>query len=492
MKSHLHWLIAASFAALPGCIESTGADTFIETTPGEDLQPSSFVYTNSPCTETGAQGDMSFKLYWPRDNDCVPDTTYPLAVMVHGNGFGYSDYDYLLSHLAQNGFIAISVERYNSEAAFLQDIEATLEDYVLTTSPVVGHVNATSIAIVGHSFGGRTARKLAAQWVGHPVFGVKAVVTLAQNGNDPFYLDGTMTRGYLAIHGSIDHDETPEYSFIHYDNAGAQGSQNDPANDPLALNKSFKLLINANHGDFGDPGAAGVESPIADQTRDAVKAYTLTFLRSHLKGDHKGYDPYIRDNMLPAGWSGQQTISQFRDGGKRRTIGTFEDGVVPANTNLGNINVLDLGDPANAGYFNDTHALVVQPAAAGQYVRLSLPAGKTNLTGFKWISLRIGQASGAPASNVSVNLYSPQWFGGWGVPASITNYGEITTTKPLSLGNGAGPTQVHTMGTIRVPLSAFSSLDNVTMLQLSFGADAVGKSFVIDDVEFYGSSLVSP
>ena len=49
---------------------------------------------------------------------CKPDLSgfglgranYPLVAVVHGNGHDYTSYDFLLQHLARNGFIAASID----------------------------------------------------------------------------------------------------------------------------------------------------------------------------------------------------------------------------------------------------------------------------------------------------------------------------------------------------------------------------------------------
>ncbi len=62
--------------------------------------------------------DYAARAYFPTDSVGVTDpeeistsqTNYPLIVVVHGNGQMYTSYDFLLKHLAHNGFIAVSID----------------------------------------------------------------------------------------------------------------------------------------------------------------------------------------------------------------------------------------------------------------------------------------------------------------------------------------------------------------------------------------------
>ncbi|MDP2159753.1 MAG: hypothetical protein Q8K02_04680, partial [Flavobacterium sp.] len=62
-------------------------------------------------------------VFYPVDSigDILPSTKkadYPLAVIIHGNGHKYQDYDALCTHLAKNGFIAISLSCLYKENKF--------------------------------------------------------------------------------------------------------------------------------------------------------------------------------------------------------------------------------------------------------------------------------------------------------------------------------------------------------------------------------------
>ncbi|MFT5876002.1 MAG: hypothetical protein ACI8WT_005003, partial [Clostridium sp.] len=62
--------------------------------------------------------DYAVKTYFPTDSKGITDpkdisgtlSKYPLVVVIHGNGQLYSSYDFLLKHLAHNGFIAASID----------------------------------------------------------------------------------------------------------------------------------------------------------------------------------------------------------------------------------------------------------------------------------------------------------------------------------------------------------------------------------------------
>lgn len=491
------WL--AGSAALSGCVQSADTETS-ETDAGEAAL--ALVKTPPPvpqlCTANVSHTGHATRLYWSSTGLCSTVTgVKPLVVMINGNGYGYADYDYLLQHLVANGFIAVSIHRSALEdgdsLVLAGEVRTILEDYVLGTSAVAGHVDPEALGLVGHSYGGNAVRVLAQQLASDPLFAVKAVVTLAQNGEDTLFLDGTMTRGYLGLHGTNDSDRAPWETYRHFDKAGAQASQLDPAANPAVLSKAMKLLVGAAHGDFADHDPAAAPTLLGDEVRDATKGYVRSFLQLHLQGSSATYDDLIRGDGLPPGWEGQQTFSQYRHGGQRRTIDNFEDGelsnnsfLLPTISNASVAQVLSLVPSDVTPHAHETGALELNIGADGQYVRSFVPSGaKRNASLFRWLSLRIGQTSGVAAEDVFVRVMNG---GVWSdPPVRLTDHGVIPGTKLML----PGPMPVHHMGTVRIPLSEFDGCNNVSLVELSFSGDAVGASFLVDDVEFSENVFVT-
>ena len=120
--------------------------------------------------------------------------------------------------------------------------------------------------------------------------------------------------------------------------------------------------------------------------------------------------------------------------------------VVTSNATM---DALDLGNYPT--YVHDTHALWMWGAGDGSLVSWTIPAGKREASAFKWLSLRIGQTSGAPANDLRVQLQNGNV---WSPELRLTDYGPLPHPTQLCGSICAVP---RDMATIRVPLSAFGT-----------------------------------
>src|SRR6185369_11941455 len=79
---------------------------------------------------------------------------YPMVVIVHGNGplGGYLGYEYLMDHLARNGFIAASIHLEPNERGI--DRARVLRRHLQILFGMFGASAANNIGIMGHSRGG--------------------------------------------------------------------------------------------------------------------------------------------------------------------------------------------------------------------------------------------------------------------------------------------------------------------------------------------------
>jgi len=154
--------------------------------------------------------------------------SYPMLVAVHGAGHNYGNYDYLLNHWAQNGFIAASIHLGNmhgiGRARILFEHLAILKGVSM-----FGPKAANNIGIMGHSRGGEAvviaARLNHEEILGH---GINAIISLAptdQYTNEN--LGGAWATPYFVLYGAMDGDVAgPQYTgFRLYDRAsGAKKS----------------------------------------------------------------------------------------------------------------------------------------------------------------------------------------------------------------------------------------------------------------------------
>jgi hypothetical protein len=148
---------------------------------------------------------------------------YPLVVIVHGNGpdGGYLGYEYLLEHLALNGFIAASIHLEPCEAG--TDRARVLRRHLEILSTLFGAHLAPNIGLMGHSRGGEAvviATRLNQQeaWG----YNINAVISLAPTNQYTFeHFGGAWARPYLVIYGSLDGDliGIDDTGFELYDNA---------------------------------------------------------------------------------------------------------------------------------------------------------------------------------------------------------------------------------------------------------------------------------
>lgn len=485
--------LAVSAALHMGCAEPTsegdlelGSDELEHTAEVVQALASdpSTVATHGYCWHNHIYNGTRARIYYPSNGGCSKSVYSPLVVIVHARGamplggnYNHTRYHYLQRHLARNGFISVSVEVGMQDA---DDAAVTawdfVEDYVWSVWPKSVYIDPSSVALVGHSRGGAAMRYLAQSLENHPIFTVKSVVNLAPASQGPD-LDGNQTEGYFHIYGTSDGDTSPGATFANHDRAGDDGSQLDPIWNDDVVYKSVKLLEGATHGGYIDGGPQN----------DAVKGYVLAYLAAHNKGDATWYEDYIRGDAVPGGWA-QPIHTTYSDGFYRRVIDHFDDGIVNNSTIGGTVGYANAtAQVFDPGFPHDTDVMWMWGHNTSGVVVWTIPAGKRNAGGFEWLSLRIAQLSGAPANDLRIQIRDGIT---WSKEIRLTDHGTIPQPTEMCFGQqglGCLPADldvVNHMATIRVPLSAFGTHDDVQYVRLRFRGDSAVDTFMIDNLEF--------
>lgn len=483
--------IAAIALAALGCAADAGGpdDALEEEALGEATQevvsdPSS-VATHGYCYGTYVWNGTTARVYWPASGGCGATVDSPLVILLRGDGYLYTEYHGLLRHLARNGFIAASIDvipAANTPAAYAAAADtawAFVEDFLFSSWSLRQNIDQGSLALVGHSKGGAAARFLADRLSTERPNAVKSVVGLAPMGSaDDEFVTGVDTDGFMTLHGTSDGDVGASGPYRHHDLSGDMGSQFDPAVNPHVLYRSMKLLQGATHAGFSDKVGLGTAQEML------TRGYVLSFLKKHNAGDATWYEDYVRGDTVPHTWSGQ-VVSQYSDGFARRVIDHFDDGALAnstigdAVTTNGTITAQVVG--LDTVSLHSTYGLQVTPASEGSSVQWAIPSGKRNALLLEWLSLRVGQVSGAAADDVFVQIRNGST---WSAEVPVAAHGVVAQPLPFCITHCFGSYTGKHMGTVRVPLAALGAHDDVTAVRVKFRGDTLAKGFILDNLEF--------
>lgn len=264
---------------------------------------------------------------------------YPVIVLSHGGG-GFWDANLAQArHLASHGYVVLALEHVGSNTErmkekfqFEKNLRAMTRNSVeVLTRPkdvsfaldraeewnrihpaLKGKIDLTRVGMLGHSFGAYTTlvtcgARVALDWL-TPVVApgkglgpdlsdtrVKACVALSPQGpGEPFFLEesfATINRAVLGITGSKDkaQDLSPENRRRFFALM--------PAGD-----KIFLWLANADHNGFSDSTGSGklkLPSTSRDDVQPVVRAATLLFFESHLRGNEDADKALSVDTLKP-------------------------------------------------------------------------------------------------------------------------------------------------------------------------------------------------
>ena len=439
--------------------------------------------------------------------------SYPMLVIVHGQGHNYQGYDYLLDHWAENGFIAASIHLENAWGQMTgSDRAHVMFEHLNILKTMFGAKAANKIGIMGHSRGGEAVaiapRLNNQQELGHNINAVISLAPTDQYTNET--LGGAWATPYLVIYGAMDGDVSGygdgkpwNTGFALYDRAKDQ-------------NKSMVFVYGATHDRFtvnglwDDVDALGPTDKTKlisiDAHQKIAKAYMTAFFRWQLKGEDQ-WQGIFKGEWVPA------TVAQA-DGGKvklytqysdmnAKVIDDFEGAHTPTSWQVSTIGgqVDDSGtlpvDPAEDELYDldvhsphDTSGCLLRWDSLSDKLEFKL-TNPIDVHNFAAISFRVTQKVDSPSNLVDQiqDLYLTLTdTSNKSRSIKVSKFGEIPS--PQKRDNNS--LTKSAMCTVRIPLHAFKievintdtvDLQNVKALTFEFKAKPEGE-IEIDSVEF--------
>ncbi len=431
-----------------------------------------------------------------------------MVVVVHGNGAdgGYLGYEYLLDHLAKNGFIAASIHLEVNENG--TDRARVLRRHLQILFPMFGAHVANNIGIMGHSRGGEAvviATRLNQQeaWG----YNINAVISLAPtNKYTDEHFGGAWARPYLVIYGSLDGDVSgiPRTGFELYDHASG-------------MDKSMVFAYRACHDRFntvwgdGDLGfgkltptdQAAVLS--VDSHHKIAMGYMAAFYRQHLRGETQ-WSGIFRGEWVPADVQASDPNMKIYvqyEGTTVRTVDDYEgphsatswetstlgSGVVqsglPSTPQEAELRAIDGQSP------HLTAGLLLRWDNTIDSLSYDVPAGQRDVSGFQAVSFRITQKVNSvsnPAGQAQDLQLTLTDGGGHSRAIRVSKLAEI----PYPHVRGYSIYTKSAMCTIRIPLAAYTihclnvdqvDLTNITTMAFEFAEKVTGE-IEIDSIQF--------
>lgn len=437
--------------------------------------------------------------------------SYPLVVVVHGNSYShqqdsYQGYDYLLSHLALNGFVAASVH-----CAY--DMNATGRARVMRRHLEIlyarfGAKLAANVGIMGHSRGGE-AVAAAVRLNGTESWGyaINAVIALAPSDWILHEVFGPpWSKPFLVVYGSLDGDITgvAETGFSLYDRAS--GSVKSMAFVYGACHDRFNTKWGDDDLYFGDLSAADQARVISADTHEKIaQGYMAAFFRQHLRGETQWRGIFTGDwsPAAPhAATPGLKIQMQYSDTSSRvvdsfegphsatswetSTIGdTVTQTGLPAVPQEDDLATLDWHSP------HETAGLLLAWDSIGDTLRYAIPAGSRDVTAYDTVSFRIAQrvdSASNPAGQSQDLRVTLTDGGGQSRAIRVGKLAEILYPDV----RGYNQYTKSSMATVRIPLAAYTihclgvqdvDLSDVVSIGFEFAEKPAGE-IEIDSVEF--------
>ena len=477
--------------------------------------------------ETVPPGTMSRQVQlkahvcFPADSAGVTDpaqisatqAAYPLVAIVHGNGHDYTAYDFLLQHLARNGFIAASIDnRFLSGGVPVHGMHGLgrancFFKHLEVLKAKFGTKMQDNIGVMGHSRGGEAVTKIARlnQQLG---LGNDIRAALALGPTDHYgreVLASPHDTPFLVVYGSRDGDVSGGDPSASVPRRRTGFTLYDRARD---ADKSMAFVYRATHNGFITVNENSDNPlPVATQ-RSIIQAYSTGFFRRHLRSEPQ-WDGMLQGEWKPASVvaTGAEVYLQHRRPGGR-VVDDFE-GAAPDWQSSTITGAVDHGgslpaDPAEGRLVDapgapgldfrsphDSNGLRLRWDNLGDRLTWTVPAGQGDVTGFSLLSLRITQTEASPSNPVN----QPQDLR-IGLRDSANNERAVRvgafTLIPYPDQRAQANLRKSALMTVRIPLSSYTivcagqpqvDLTNLTHLFLDFSMTPAGE-IEVDEIEF--------
>lgn len=438
---------------------------------------------------------------------------YPLVVVVHGNAnstSSYLGYNYLLEHLAKNGFIAASIHLQPGQWA--TDRARVLFSHLDLLKAKFGVKIQNNIGLMGHSRGGEAivvaARLNNTEALGHQF---NALISLAPTD---FIVDeifaGPWAAPYLVIYGALDGDVAGgpplpmATGFALFDRA--DGMEKSMVFCYGAIHDRFNTVWGDADLYFGQIGPTDLPNvATADAHEKTAKGYMTGFFRQHLQGENK-WEGIFRGEWVPAAVAAAdpgklRPFVQYIDTTKK-VVDDFEGAHTPTSWQTGPLgNVDDDGtlplDPSEDDLYDvdnhsphDTSGLLLRWDGLGDRLRFDVPAAHKDVSAYAALAFRVTQKVNSPSNPMTPqDLYMTlRDTGGKSRSIKVAKFAEI----PVPQKRHYDQFTKSAMNTIRIPLHAFTiecagmdrvDLQNIASVTFDFKALANGE-IEIDSVEF--------
>ena len=433
---------------------------------------------------------------------------YPLVVVVHGNSGvvdSYLGYDYLLSHLARNGFIAASV--HCNVGMFITGRARVLRRHLEILFARFGVRAANNVGIMGHSRGGEAV--MTGEKLNHDEawgYNINSVISLAPTDWISDSLAGPWTPPVHVMYGSLDGDV-----------AGIQNTGFELYDRAAGMKKSMSFIYGACHdrfntvwgdadfffGKLGPMDIARVLSPAAHQA--IATGYMTAFFRQTLRSETQ-WDGIFKGEWIPAAASAStpnlRIYTQYEDT-TVRTVDDFEgahnatswatstigDSVsqtgLPADPQENNLVTLDPKSP------HSTAGIRLRWDSAADVLQWNIPAAQQNVAAFTALSFRITQVADSahnPANQAQDLRVTLTDATNTARAIRVSKFAEVPYPDVREM-------NVYTksaLRTIRIPLSAWTirclgipevNLATVTNVKFEFAEKPAGE-VAIDSIQF--------
>jgi hypothetical protein len=434
--------------------------------------------------------------------------SFPVVVIVHGNGHSYTSYDFLLDHLAHNGFIAASIHLSTGMAALGR--ANVFFEHIAVLQAAFGTKLQNTIGVMGHSRGGEAVLKIARlnQQLSMGL-GIQALMSLAPTDHyGREVLAGAWALPYFVLYGSADGDVAGWAPSRYGTNLGFTWRMTGFSlfDRAAGIKKSMAFVYGATHNGFITSNEATPSIPETSQ-RAIILAYANAFFRQHLRNELQWAGIFTGEWRPPTvSQTGARLFVQYQDP-SRLAVDNFEGGVTNWQQSTIGGTVSHSGtlavDPSEGRLNNDPNAagldtksphdakgLLVRWDNAGDRLDFDTPS-VLDVTPFTCVSLRVTQKADSTENpaNQSQNFRLVLRSGNGKERAiRLSAFGEIPYPD-------VRPNADHTksaLTTIRIPLTAYTivcagmdpvQLSNVTRVSLLFSETPKGE-IEIDDLEF--------